>query len=149
MRGIHRRPVNSQRTSNAENVSIWWRHHVTARLHHNACLPAQHPLEWRHMSIIASQITGNPDFVQQFIQAIRLQSKHQSSTSLVFVKTIHRWTLDSAHKGLAKRKSFPCRILIMAFFQWVKVNDRNSLPTNTILRGNARTAELHNFCEMT
>ena len=29
VRGIHRRPVNSpQMASNAENVSIWWRHHV-------------------------------------------------------------------------------------------------------------------------
>ena len=30
VRGIHRWPVNSpaQRASNAENVSIWWRHHV-------------------------------------------------------------------------------------------------------------------------
>ena len=29
VRGIHRSPVNppSQRASNAENVSIWWRHH--------------------------------------------------------------------------------------------------------------------------
>ena len=27
VRGIHRWPVNSQRASNAENVSIWWRHH--------------------------------------------------------------------------------------------------------------------------
>ena len=29
VRGIHRLPVNSpQMASNAENVSIWWRHHV-------------------------------------------------------------------------------------------------------------------------
>ena len=29
VRGIHRSPVNpAQRASNAENVSIWWRHHV-------------------------------------------------------------------------------------------------------------------------
>ena len=33
VRGIHRWPVNSpaQGASNAENVSIWWRHHVTIR----------------------------------------------------------------------------------------------------------------------
>ena len=28
VRGIHRGPVNSQMASNAENVSIWWRHHM-------------------------------------------------------------------------------------------------------------------------
>ena len=35
VRGIHRGPVNSpvQRTSNAENISIWWRHHEDI----NAC----------------------------------------------------------------------------------------------------------------
>ena len=27
VRGSHRGPVNSQMASNAENVSIWWRHH--------------------------------------------------------------------------------------------------------------------------
>ena len=33
--GIHRWPVNSphkKRASNAENISIWWRHHVKCRL---------------------------------------------------------------------------------------------------------------------
>ena len=37
VRRIHRRPMNSgefsaQMDSNAENVSIWWRHHVVRRL---------------------------------------------------------------------------------------------------------------------
>ena len=27
VRGIHRWPVTAQRASNAENISIWWRHH--------------------------------------------------------------------------------------------------------------------------
>ena len=33
VRGIHRGPVNSpaQMVNNAENVSIWWRHHVNGR----------------------------------------------------------------------------------------------------------------------
>ena len=35
---IHQWPVNSQRASNAENVSIWWRHHGT-RLRHVAWCP--------------------------------------------------------------------------------------------------------------
>ena len=28
VRGIHRSPVPAQMASNAENISIWWRHHV-------------------------------------------------------------------------------------------------------------------------
>ena len=38
VRGIHRRPVNSPHKgpvlSNAENVSIWWRHHVCIWCHY-------------------------------------------------------------------------------------------------------------------
>ena len=33
VRGIHRWPVNSpQKSSNAENISIWWRHHEAKTL---------------------------------------------------------------------------------------------------------------------
>ena len=33
--------------------------------------------------------------------------KHQSSTSLAFVRRIHGWSLDSVHKGPVIRKMFP------------------------------------------
>ena len=32
VREIHRWPVNSQKASNAENVSIWWLHHARMML---------------------------------------------------------------------------------------------------------------------
>ena len=35
------------------------------------------------------------------------QRKHQSSTSLAFVMGIHRWSVDSPHKGPVTRKMFP------------------------------------------
>ena len=37
VRWIHRSPVNfpAQRASNAENVFIWWRHHVNSGRHHD------------------------------------------------------------------------------------------------------------------
>ena len=39
VRGIHRRSVNSaQMASNAENISIWWRHHVIAIFFYIHCM---------------------------------------------------------------------------------------------------------------
>ena len=33
--------------------------------------------------------------------------KHQSSASLAFVRGVHRWSVDSPHKGPVTRKMFP------------------------------------------
>ena len=35
------------------------------------------------------------------------QRKHQSSTSQAFVRGIHRWPVNSPHKGPVRRKMFP------------------------------------------
>ena len=46
------------------------------------------------------------------------QRKHQSSASLAFVRGIHRWTVDSPHKGQVTpvtRKMFPFDDVIMWF----------------------------------
>ena len=54
--------------------------------------------------------------------------KHQSSTSLAFVRGIHRWPVDSLHKGPVTRKFFPFDDIIMLLsvnwnyghrFQWI------------------------------
>ena len=37
----------------------------------------------------------------------RRSNKHQSSASLVFVRGIHRWPVNSSHKGSVMRKRFP------------------------------------------
>ena len=41
------------------------------------------------------------------------QRKHQSSASLVFVRAIHRWLVNSPHKGPVTRKMFPNDDVIM------------------------------------
>ena len=45
-------------------------------------------------------------FTQPFIQGAD-QRKHESSASLAFVLGIHRWPVDSPHKGPVTRKMFP------------------------------------------
>ena len=42
------------------------------------------------------------------------QRKHQSSASLAYVRGIHRWSVDSPHKGPVTRKSFTFDDVIMA-----------------------------------
>ena len=41
------------------------------------------------------------------------QRKHQNSTSLAFVRGIHRWPVDSSHKGPVARQMYPFDDVIM------------------------------------
>ena len=46
------------------------------------------------------------------------QRNHQSSASLIFVRRIHRWPVNSPHKGSATRKLFPFDDVIMIVLFW-------------------------------
>ena len=60
------------------------------------------------MSAMASQITG----VSMVCSAV-CSVVDQSSASLVFVRGIHRWQVNSTHKGPVTRKMFPIDDFIM------------------------------------
>ena len=62
---------------------------------------------------MASQITS-PTSVCSTIYSGTDQRKHQSSASLAFVRGIHRWLVNSPHKGPVTRKMFPFGDVIMA-----------------------------------
>ena len=53
-------------------------------------------------------------------------SKHQTSSSLAFVKGIHQWTVDSHHKGHWRRKRF--NLMTSSWYDgnvvWVTYDDR-------------------------
>ena len=55
---------------------------------------------------MVSQITSVP-IVYSTVCSGADQRKHQSSASLVFVRGIHRWQVNSPHKGPVTRKTFP------------------------------------------
>ena len=65
------------------------------------------------MSTIASQITSLT-IVYSTVYSGADQRKHQSSASLAFVRGIHRWPVNSPHKGPVTRKMFPFDDVIMA-----------------------------------
>ena len=72
------------------------------------------------MGAMASQITGLT-VVHSTVYSGVDQRKHQSFASLAFVRGIHRWPVNSPHKGPVTRKMFPFDDVIM---YW-----RVSLPT--------------------
>ena len=57
------------------------------------------------MSAMASQITGVSIDYSTVCSGAN-QRKHQSSASLAFVRGIHRWPVNSPHKGSVTRKCF-------------------------------------------
>ena len=64
------------------------------------------------MSAMASQIT-RLTIVYSTVYPGADQRKHQSSASLAFVGGIHRWPVNSPHKGPVTRKMFPFDDVIM------------------------------------
>ena len=64
------------------------------------------------MGAMASQIT-NLTLVYSAVCPGADQRKHQSSASLAFVRGIHRWPVNSPHKGPVTRKIIPFDDVIM------------------------------------
>ena len=64
------------------------------------------------MSAMASQITSLT-IVYSPAYSGADQRKHQSSASLGFLQGIHRWPVNSPHKGPVTRKMFPFNGVIM------------------------------------
>ena len=88
-------------------------------------------------------------FTQPYISAD--QRKHQSSSSLAFVRGIHRWPVNSPHKLPVTRKMFPFDDVIMCYlivihqrhgliYQSLKLYTSNSLwPSGDIWRHRLRS----------
>ena len=66
------------------------------------------------MGAIASRITGLT-VAYSIVYSGADQRKHQSSASLTFVLRIHRWPVNSQHKGPVTRKMFPFDDVIILY----------------------------------
>ena len=64
------------------------------------------------MTVMASQITSLT-IVYSIVYSGTDERKHQSSASLAFVRGIHRWPVNSPHKGPVTRKMIPFDYVIM------------------------------------
>ena len=72
------------------------------------------------ISAMASQITSLT-IVYSTVYSGADQRKHQSSASLAFVRGIHRWPVNSPHKGPVTRKMF---LFIDVIMEYVEVGIR-------------------------
>ena len=85
----------------------------------------KHILMYHHFDVIvttmASQITSLM-VVYSTVYSDADQRKHQSSASLAFVRGIHRWPVNSPHKGPVTRKMFPFDDVIMWWKLWMDMN---------------------------
>ena len=103
-----------KRHFSTENICILDRISLNATLcvvyHQTSCGQCHH-IDFI-MSAMASQITSLT-IVYSTIYSGADQRKHQSSASLAFVQGIHRWPLNSLHKGPVKRRMFPFDDVIM------------------------------------
>ena len=79
------------------------------------------PSHWHYndviMSAIASQINGVP-IVCSTVCSSAVQSKHQSSASLTFVKGIHWWPVDYPNKVPETGKCFHLMASSCDYIQW-------------------------------
>ena len=73
------------------------------------------------MSAMVSQITG-VSIVYSTVCSGSDQRKHRSSASLAFVRVIHRWPVNSLHKGPITRKMFPFNNVIMTIICLIHQN---------------------------
>ena len=78
---------------------------------------------WKHyndaiMSAMTSQITSVSIVYSTVCSGID-QIKHQSSVPLAFVRGIHRWPVNSPHKGPVTRKVFPFDGVTMKWIPWL------------------------------
>ena len=64
------------------------------------------------MDTMASQITSRA-IDNSTVYSAADQRKYQSSVSLAFMRGIHRWPVNSPHKGPVARKMFPFDGVIM------------------------------------
>ena len=95
------------RSGATPNNAYWLTDHIiTLRIHNK-----------RHdsdaiMTAMASQITSLT-IVYSTVYSRIGHRKHQSSASLAFVWGIHRWPVNSPHKGPVTRKMFPFHDVVM------------------------------------
>ena len=92
-------------------------------LHHNDVMMSAMAYQITGVSIVCSTVGSDGD-----------QRKYQSSVSLVFVRGIHRWPVNSPHKGPVTRKMFPLDDVIMTIYGQNIINNEIFLMSSRSLR---------------
>ena len=117
-----RQSPNTFITLTVRRVALWTFHKIlrpdqtSNRRYQLAVLPT---LQWRHNERDGISNHHPHGCLLNFIQCAD-QRKHQSSASLAFVRGIHRWPVNSPHKGPVTQKMFPFDDVIMKYgYTWL------------------------------
>ena len=109
--------TENQELSWCQLFRLWWHHRLSLWQPRVPQLTKSTPwqpsnslvaLRWRHMNVIKSQITGHSN-----VCLTAYADPHQSPRYLPFVMGIHRWPMNSSHKGPVTRKNLPFDDVIM------------------------------------
>ena len=84
------------------------------------------------MIAMASLIT-NFTIVYSTVYSGADQRKHQSSASLAFVREIHRWLVNSPHKGPVTRKMFAFDDVIMGKWHPLEYNLHDTIVNISVV----------------
>ena len=111
--------------------------------------PFNSPHEGKHysdviMGIVASQVTSI-SVVCLTVCSSTDQRKHQSSTSLTFVRGIHHWLVNSPQKGSVMPKMFPFDDVVMwsrKHLSWRHVQEKLYIPAIRTIDNGLATKQL-------
>ena len=112
----HPRIYNLTKTQFRSSQSVVPSHNKTQQSTHHVHDSWDKSLRWRHNER-GGVSNRQPHECLPTVYSGSDQRKHQSSASLVFVRGIHRWPVNSPHKGPATRKMFPFDDVIILFLQ--------------------------------
>ena len=96
---------NQQRNQQTRKRRTRFTFHKTTCPHYNDVI----------ISAMASRINRPHDCLLNHLFKAQIMRKHHSSASLSFVSRIHRWPVNSPHKGPVTWKMFPLDDVIMHF----------------------------------
>ena len=107
------------------------------------------------MSALASQITG-VSIIYSTVYSGTDQRKHQNSASLALVGGIHRWPVNSPHKGRVTQKMLPFDDVITltlgpSLLSWFRVRQQSTpqpIPDDEMAKANPRIPSTRNTALM-
>ena len=85
-----------------------WLCRIYVFLHYSAVIMGAMASQITSLTIVSSTVYSGADL-----------RRHQSSLSLAFVRGIHRWPVNSPHKGSVTRKIFPFYDVIMIYHSMI------------------------------
>ena len=113
---LHTNRVNYVNDIKWQLDSPWYLVQITFYYSNIRTIWQSYPLQWRHMSLMASVITGEITVCSTVCSGVH-QRIIEAPCHWPFVRGIHPWLVDSPHKGPVTLNVFPLGDIIMHFYR--------------------------------